>query len=162
MTVAQVFDPDLDFNGDFENSILDVDALTMVGDLELGVGVSQQNQQFDLNDDNIIDVRDLDEFLERAAFYVGSGRPLLHGDANFDGFVDGEDFIIWNQNKFALQDRWSRGDFSGNGSVDGVDFIYWNQNKSIGVVAVPEPALSIGSLLILILTLRRPSSRFVD
>ena len=33
-----------------------------------------------------------------------SGNPYLLGDANLDGTVDGQDFLIWNSNKFQNAD----------------------------------------------------------
>jgi hypothetical protein len=51
------------------------------------------------------------------------------GDANLDGFVDGLDFIIWNDHKFTAEAAWCAGDFNADGFVDGQDFIVWNANK---------------------------------
>lgn len=48
------------------------------------------------------------------------------GDANGDGKVDGQDYIIWlthyNQ---TTNNKSTEGDFDGNGRVDGVDYITW-------------------------------------
>ncbi len=77
----------------------------------------------------------------------------LRGDANGDMFVDGQDFIIWNNNKFQSGKDWSTGDFNGDGIADGQDFIIWNTNKFTSVasaIVVPEPA-SVGLLLIALL-----------
>ena len=71
-----------------------------------------------------------------------SNYAALLGDANGDGVVDGEDFIIWNENKFTAGTDWLTGDFNGDGVTDGQDFILWNDNKFTGVnntAAVPEP-----------------------
>ena len=69
----------------------------------------------------------------------------LPGDANGDGAVDGQDYIIWNDYKFTAGTDWTTGDFNGDGSTDGADFILWNENKftsvgSFDTVAVPEPS----------------------
>ena len=67
----------------------------------------------------------------------------LPGDADGNGLVDGNDFIIWNANKFTSGTDWLSGDFDGNGITDGSDFILWNANKFTGITlprAVPEPA----------------------
>ena len=58
-----------------------------------------------------------------------SGNPYLLGDANLDGIVDGQDFLVWNSNKFATTSAWTRGDFNVDGFVDGQDFLIWNSNK---------------------------------
>jgi hypothetical protein len=60
---------------------------------------------------------------------VGPDRPYLIGDANLDGFVDGLDFIVWNENRFTAEAAWCSGDFNADGFVDGMDFILWNENK---------------------------------
>lgn len=77
----------------------------------------------------------------------------LAGDANGDRVVDGQDFIIWNQNKFSGGSNWTTGDFNGDGLTDGQDFIIWNQNKFTSVEtalsAVPEPS-SWGLLLLVV------------
>jgi hypothetical protein len=100
--------------------------------------------------------------------------PVLGGDFDQDGDVDGPDFLAWqrNQSLGPLAD-WQinygesgfsqPGDFDGDGDVDGTDFLIWQRNPSVGVlsdwqanyghitsvsstsVAVPEP---IGLLLL--------------
>ena len=69
--------------------------------------------------------------------------PLKVADANLDGVVDGQDFILWNMGKFTSTLAWNGGDFNGDGVADGQDFILWNANKftaSDGIQRVPEPA----------------------
>ncbi len=69
----------------------------------------------------------------------------LPGDANGDGMVDGQDFLIWNAHKFTAGTDWLTGDFTGDGVTDGQDFVAWNANKFTGVSwraprqATPEP-----------------------
>jgi hypothetical protein len=68
---------------------------------------------------------------------------LSRFDATLDGVVDGQDFIVWNDNKFTAIAAWCSGDFNADGTVDGQDLILWNDNKfmsSGGVSAVPEPS----------------------
>ncbi len=97
----------------------------------------------------------------------------LLGDANGDLVVDGQDFIIWNSNKFQGGTDWLTGDFNGDGITDGQDFIIWNANKftsvgfsrlaSLGAAslnAVPEPTLGLWmccGLFLSMLRLRRLS-----
>lgn len=69
----------------------------------------------------------------------------LPGDANGDGLVDGQDFIIWNSNKFQTGTDWTSADFNSDGLTDGQDFLLWNEYKftlagGAGIPnAVPEP-----------------------
>ena len=86
----------------------------------------------------------------------------LAGDANGDRIVDGQDFLIWNQNKFTSGNDWSTGDFNGDGITDGGDFLVWNSNKftSAAITAVPEPrGLSLAAVALLLLRQRRRKSR---
>ncbi len=62
----------------------------------------------------------------------------LGGDANRDGFVDGQDFNIWNSNKFTSGKTWVQGDFNGDSVVDGSDFSIWNSNKFQSYVYPPQ------------------------
>jgi hypothetical protein len=70
-------------------------------------------------------------------------NPILPGDANLDGTVDGPDFLDWNDAKFTSDNGWCGGDFNADGTTDGADFLIWNNFKfqsSDGVAAVPEPS----------------------
>ncbi|MEM8681600.1 MAG: hypothetical protein AAGF97_19815, partial [Planctomycetota bacterium] len=75
--------------------------------------------------------------------HLPSGNPYLLGDANLDGIVDGQDFLIWNANKFTNTDHWCSADFTADGVVDGQDFLVWNANKFTSsdqvIATVPEP-----------------------
>ncbi len=77
----------------------------------------------------------------------------LGGDANGDGVVDGQDFTIWNSNKFTAGTDWTTGDFNGDGITDGQDFTIWNSNKFTSVDfsarMVPEPSAVTLTLLAL-------------
>ena len=66
----------------------------------------------------------------------------IPGDANGDGNVDGQDFIIWNANKVQVGTDWVSGDFNDDGLTDALDFIIWNEHKftSLDSSLVPEPA----------------------
>lgn len=135
-------------NGDFDNNMLyqcaDVDALVQ----EIVDGTD--NSAFDMNGDTVVDEVDLTAWLAQAGAGSGSipgltdsGNPVLPGDANLDGTVDGPDFLVWNNNKFQSIAAWCSGDFNADGEVDGPDFLIWNNNKfqtADGVAAVPEPS----------------------
>ncbi len=113
-----------DFNSDGAFDCLDVDAL--VAEI-----VSQTHSAaFDLTSDGFVDNADLDYWLAEAGFQnLPSENPYRRGDANLDGVVDGQDFIVWNSNKFMAAANWCGGDFNADGVTDGQDFILWNTNK---------------------------------
>ena len=107
-----------------------------------------------LNGDGTIDLNDRNQWLADAASHNGFGSPYKLGDANLDGFVDGQDFIAWNGAKFTSSLLWSDGNFNADGFIDGQDFIAWNGNKftsSDRVSAVPEPAGAMLWLIAMIL-----------
>ncbi len=74
----------------------------------------------------------------------------LPGDANGDGTVDGQDFIVWNNHKFQANTSWITGDFNGDHMTDGADFIIWNEYKfqSADFTSVPEPSAVIAYLIV--------------
>jgi hypothetical protein len=82
----------------------------------------------------------------------------LPGDANGDGVVDGQDFIVWNTHKFQSGTDWLSGDFNGDGITDGSDFIIWNDYKfsTANLFLVPEPTACLWAytLLMAILEMR--------
>lgn len=112
-----------DFDHDSEYTCNDINML--VAEIASGGG----NLMFDLNSDLLVNQDDLDVWLATAATFNGFASPYKRGDANLDGTVDGQDFIIWNSNKFTPIAAWCRGDFNADGFVDGQDFILWNTNK---------------------------------
>lgn len=133
-----------DFDGDTRCTLVDLDMLTM----EAATGGN--GPQFDLNGDGSVDRSDINDptvgWLTQGGAAnpdVTDGNPFLEGDANLDSVVDGQDFIVWNGNKFNSTGLWSLGDFNADGVTDGQDFLLWNGNKftsSDGVSAVPEPS----------------------
>ena len=146
-----------DFNNDTSCDAADIDLLTA----ETASGGN--DPMFDLTGDNLVNGADIAEWLVQAGADPGNaaatgGNPFLAGDANLDGVVDGQDFIVWNGAKFSSSDQYSMGDFNGDGVVDGQDFIVWNSNKfqasSGDIASVPEPS-AIGMLLLGVLGLAR-------
>jgi len=78
----------------------------------------------------------------------------LLGDANLDGTVDGQDFLLWNSSKFQSGASWADGDFDGDGITDGQDFLIWNANKFASfdmVSAVPEPTRLVWPMMFCVL-----------
>ncbi len=135
-----------DLNFDQECNVDDVNALTALGPIADGIPVAFGNDYFDLTGDGIIDLQDLDAWLDGAASFNGLSSPYKYGDANLDGFVDGLDFISWNKHKFDEALNWDEGNFNGDSVIDGSDFILWNSNKFTSSV-VPEPT-SLGWALL--------------
>ena len=88
-----------------------------------------------------------------------SGHPLLatQGDFDGDGDIDGNDFLIW-QNNFPTTDGTAisfSGDATGDGKVDGDDFLIWQNSfpYPAALAKTPEPAslglVALGGLLML-------------
>ena len=126
---------DFDDNGQYECADVDALVVEIVG--------GSNNGAFDLDGNGLVNQSDLASWLALAgAENLVSGAAYLSGDANLDGTVDGQDFLVWNNNKFSTTSAWCSGDFTGDGIVDGADFLNWNSNKfqSADVDAVPEPS----------------------
>jgi hypothetical protein len=109
------------------------------------IAAGTNNLAFDLTGDGAVDDADLTAWLAEAGSTGGltaSGNPVLPGDANLDGSVNGQDFVVWNASKFTATAAWCSGDFNADGSVDGQDFVIWNSNKfmTADAAAVPEPS----------------------
>ena len=104
-----------DFNGDQTIDAQDIDLL--FGEIRSGTNTPL----FDLTGNGLVDSEDMDELILNV---LGT----LYGDASLDGIVDGNDFILWNANRFQAG-GWSQGDFDGNLIVDGEDFLIWNAYK---------------------------------
>ena len=138
LLAATLIDGDFDNNGMYECA--DVDAL--VADIAAGTNTAAT---FDLTGDNDVDTDDLTAWLAEAGDIGGlttQGGPVLLGDANLDGTVNGADFDVWNANKFTSTAAWCSGDFNADGLVNGGDFLMWNANKftTADASVVPEPA----------------------
>ena len=116
-----------DFDGDGILDCTDVDALT------LAISTSSPDLQYDVNGDAQINVADLD-------YWILTLKQTFLGDANLDFVVDGQDFNIWNSNKFQFTPAWCSGDFNADGAVDGADFNTWNATKF--QIAGPRPVVT--------------------
>ncbi|MEM8678782.1 MAG: dockerin type I repeat-containing protein [Planctomycetota bacterium] len=139
-----------DFNQDQQFDCQDVDALVAE------IASPNGDLRFDLSGDGQLDQHDLSLWLiEAGAANLPRAQAYPVGDANLDGTVDGQDFVIWNDNKFGASAAWCAGDLNADGFVDGLDFVLWNGNKFTSVFqAVPEPHGG-GFLVLLGLLLRR-------
>ena len=109
--------PSPDFNGDGSLGCADIDSLVM----EIVAGTNDPT--FDLTLDGLVDLADRNAWLAEAGRKSGLGQSYLLGDANLDGFVDGIDFAIWNNNKFTSTAAWCSGDF--NAEVASMERISW-------------------------------------
>ncbi len=114
---------DGDFNDDGIYDCLDINALVA----EIATG--SNNPAYDLTGDKLVNLADRDAWLAEAAAFNGLASPYKLGDADLDGWVDGNDFIVWNAHKFTKLPAWCSGDFTADGLVDGLDFMAWNVNR---------------------------------
>ena len=134
---ATVIDGDFDDNGIYDCQ--DVDDL-VAAIVNAGNG-NPPDLTFDLNGDGALSVADLDAWLIEAGSVGGltaSGNPVLLGDADLNGTVDGQDFLAWNDNKFTANPAWCSGDFNADGFVDAQDFVLWNDNKFTTALFLPD------------------------
>ena len=134
-----------DFNNDSAWNCADIDLLVAA------IATGSTDLSFDMNGDGLLTA---DDVLQAGTGWLAvggannpaltSGNPFLQGDGNLDGFVNGADFIVWNNNKFTVTPAWCSGDYNVDGFVNGADFIAWNNFKFMAsdVVAVPEPCLA--------------------
>jgi hypothetical protein len=105
-----------DFDGDGDWDCNDVDALVAAS--------FSSNLLFDLNGDGFVDLADLQVWL----YYAGRentpcGEPFVHGDVNLDGFVDGFDTAIVEDN-LGLEDAgYCDGEMNMDFTIDGLDLI---------------------------------------
>jgi len=72
------------------------------------------------------------------------------GDANFDGCVDGLDYIGWT-NHYGQDGGWLSGDFSRNNHIDGLDYVVWSNNYWAGCPGLPGPVPEPTGLLLIAL-----------
>jgi subtilisin-like proprotein convertase family protein len=113
-----------DFNGDGAYDCDDINPLIAA------IASGMDDLTFDLTGDGAVDLADRDAWLlEAGEAALGPGQSFLLGDANLDGTVNGDDFLIWNSNKFTSGNGWCGGDFNADGTTDGGDFLFWNANK---------------------------------
>ncbi len=156
-----------DFDDDGNCNVGDLNLMLGEGPISAGVAVTPGvNDEYDMNGDMLIDLDDRDEWLMQAALFNGFNSAYKLGDANLDGVVDGQDFLMWNNSKFSSSLDWSDGNFNGDDTIDGTDFLAWNANKftsSSLTQSVPEPGpmTMVVCLLLAGMKLRRKSSLLV-
>ncbi len=136
-----------DFNGDGEITSEELDEL-----LE-AINDSQFNScHYDLTGNGSVTHSDFDQLLNEAGTLVG--------DANLDGQVGFEDFLVLARSYGEGDVGWARGDFDGDNDVTFGDFLLLSRNfgesftpVEVSVAAVPEPDGFTASQLCLLLTL---------
>lgn len=145
-----------DFDGDGSCGLADVDALTGVGDLSVGVS-NPGEVGFDLDANGVVDTEDLSLFLDTAAAQNGLSSPYLLGDTNLDGTVAFPDFLALAESFGTQGAVWSQGDFNGDSKVAFSDFLdlAGNFGKPAAMpVGVPEPDMTTFMVLCILASWR--------
>jgi len=110
-----------DFNGDGRANAQDIDLLAEA------IRTGSADPLYDVRVDGAVDAGDMDELVE---VILGTH----HGDADLDGAVDLNDFVILKQN-FGTGAGWAAADFDGSGSVDLNDFVILKTNFGAAAAA---------------------------
>jgi len=116
-----------DFDADGAVDAADIDAL------QAALAAADQSVAFDVNFDDVVDAMDAFDLI-----YTNLGSSF--GDADLDGDVDLNDFVLLKINFGAGGAGWAQGDFNGDKDVDLDDFVLMKNN--FGSAAVPEPAVA--------------------
>ena len=82
----------------------------------------------DFNGDFSVD--DLDLALWGVGFGTASGAIQSDGDADFDGDVDGNDFLAWQRNYSVVFTVPATADYDSDSDIDGADFLAWQRGFS--------------------------------
>ena len=142
--------------GDFDNSgALDVADIDLLSER---VRQGTNDQEFDLNDDGLVNQRDRE-------LWVESIRATYFGDANLDGEFNTSDFVqVFQSGQYedehVANSTWLTGDFNGDTEFDTSDFVIAFQGGGFErgpriAAAVPEPNVFLLTPLILLVCLRR-------
>jgi len=109
-----------DFNGDNIADVQDWDIL------RCSWGQSGANLAADANHNGLIDAPDYNIWLAHAgnSFTTPAPMPTIQGDYDFDGDVDGNDFLMW-QRTFGNTASPRLSDGNCNGVVDAADYVIW-------------------------------------
>lgn len=119
------------FKNDFEQSIAPTDTFQLLRNSTSLIGdfANVANGQRLLTADGLgsfIVHYGVDSTMDPLAVMLSGFQPLLAGDFDFDGDVDGADFVAWQTNYpttsgATLEDS----DANGDGKIDGADFAAW-------------------------------------
>jgi hypothetical protein len=141
------FSQNLNALGDLQNSAVTDGSITKVGNnynmttpvnIDVAAGI----------DPTLAALLGLNLNLKLSGIISATGAlPLIPGDANHDGVVDGADYTSWADHFLQSGQSWENGDFTGEGFVDGADYTIWADNFAPGLPAgalavssVPEPS----------------------
>ena len=127
---------DYGFTGD-----ADGDGQLTTEDIDFFCGVD--NDAFDVNVDGQFDAADLHEYMARSF-------NVLPGDADLNGRVEIQDFLLLSRHFGSPGQSWTTADFDCSGTVDLSDFLALSRNFGQVVPttrAVPEPAPPLWILL---------------
>jgi hypothetical protein len=100
-------------------------------------------------------------------FQISQLPPRLPGDYNFDGIVDGVDYIVWLDSVGKTVPKYNLADGNGNGIIDQADLEIWRSNLTRGIIsdvitpiAIPEPSATVLMILAInsLAATRRPRS----
>lgn len=123
----------IDFNLDGWVDVSDVDLLTVA------VAKAEFSSELDVDTNGILDIQDIDLWLQWAAERNGLIEPYPVGDSNLDGRVDSEDLnevgVHWQVDELL----WSKGNFNADSRVDSVDLNLLAVNWQVQVYPVPKP-----------------------
>ncbi len=119
-----------DVNFDQTCDINDLNGILALGPIALGVPRTDATEIFDLIGDDVINMQDVDEWLDVAAEFNGLPARYRRGDANLDGAVNQQDVLLWFSNRFTQTLFWDDGNFDGNAIVDFRDLVIWRNNRT--------------------------------
>lgn len=102
---------------------------------------------------------------------IGPITVAIQGDANLDGRVDFEDFVIVSNGFGKTNVGWTEGDFDGSGGVDFSDFIqlanHFGQSLSVPIESIPgdtnlDGRVEFVDFILLALNFGNPGSRWIE
>lgn len=127
-----------DFDMDTEFTCTDIDLLYVE------VSTGNNNPDFDLTSDELVDSADVDEWLVQAGAAKGFDGPIRPGDADLNGKVDPTDLnelaLNWQTD---VATSWCQADFNHDSSVNPADLnalaLNWNSDITPAAASAPVP-----------------------
>lgn len=118
-----------DVNGNGMRDAADLDFICTNIGATVCNGCPQENGDF--NNNGVFDFSDIQDWrLYYGVVDLGGTQAVLPGDANLDGYVNGQDYIIIVvDNLFTSGTTWSSGDMNCDHQTNGLDFLIWNTFK---------------------------------
>ena len=125
-----------DFDADSQLTAPDIDLLSVE------ITKPEPRIWFDLNNDDLVNDADRDEWVSLA--------NTSYGDADLNGTVEFADFLSLSAH-FGQAGGWAQGDFDGNGDVRFADFLLLSSNfgqTAPAAATVPEPSTLMPMLVV--------------